>query len=340
MKKNAFIFLVKLIFLHLALLSSGYSLSAEVTAKAINDGIVAFDQGHYKKAEEYFLTKIREPELNNEAFIFLSKIYLINDDTELAIHYVEQALAASPNNAEEVLLSGHIYCNQGQKLSMFAALKMAKKCITQYSTAVDMAPENVDALVSAVRFYLGAPAIAGGSTKKGSELLERLSRLSPEDANIFKIQLLEKEEKTGDALRLADELSKKGFLSANNQYEVAHYYRDKKLYDKAKFLFEPLLTWQETPANRWYLNDSYLQLGEIYLAEGKNANKGVELIEKYKQKNNKPQDIHYFWSTWSLAKGYKAIGQQDKYETLVKQIKSENYKKNGAFAKEFEAYIQ
>lgn len=339
MKKNALVFLMKVIFLPVALLSSGYSLSAEVTAKAINDGIVAFDQGHYKKSEEYFLTKIKEPELNNEAFIFLSKIYLINDNTELAINYVEQALAASPNNVEEFLLSGHIYCSHGQKLSIFAALKMAKKCIAQYSAAVDMAPENVDALVSAVRFYLGAPAIAGGSTKKGSELLERLSRLSPEDANTYKIQLLEKEEKTADALGLADELSKKRFLSANNQYEVARYYRDKKLYDKAKLLFEPLLTWQETPANRWHLNDSYLQLGEIYLAEGKNA-KSIELIEKYKQKNNKPQDIHYFWSTWSLAKGYKAIGQLDKYETLVKQIKSENYKQNSPFAKEFEAYIQ
>lgn len=304
-----------------------------------NEGVTAFNNGHYSEAETYFLLKLKEPALKNESLMYLSRIAMEKSNADTAIKYIEQALTLEPNSVDEFILSGNIYCGQAQKSSIFTALKLAKTCIAQYDAAVNMAPENIEALVSAIKFHLNAPSIAGGSTKRGNELLDRLSRLSPEDADTCRLPLVEKEKGADSALALADELSKKGFKSAENQYQIAHYYKEKKLYTKAQPLFEPLLNWKETPKNKWFVNDSWLQLGEIYLTEGKDLAQGVKLIENYKKKNSNSHDVHYFWSTWSLAKGYKALGEKDKYDALVKSIKSEDYKQNKAFAKEFESSI-
>ena len=328
------------IFGPILILSSAHLFAAEQqSTESISDGVSAFNSGRYNEAETYFLLKLKEPTLKNESSIYLSKIAKEKGDGDTAIKYIEQALAIEPNSVEELLVSGDIYCEQAQKSSVFSALKLAKTCISQYDAAVDLAPDNIGALTSAAKFHLNAPSIVGGSTKRGNELLNHLSHLSTEDADTIRLPLVEKEKGTDTALALADEMSKKGFKSAENQYQTAHYYKEKKLYAKAQPLFEPLLTWKETPKNKWFINDSWLQLGEIFLIEGKDPAQGVKLIESYKKKNSNPRDVHYFWSTWSLAKGYKVLGEKDKYDALVKNIKSEDYKKNKAFAKEFESSI-
>lgn len=340
MNTNLTHLLILKIFSSILILSSAPVFAAEQYFTAsTNDGVTEFNNGRYSEAETYFLLKLKEPTLKNESLMYLSKIAMEKGDTDTAIKYIEQALAIEQNSIEELILSGDIYCGIAQKSSIFTALKLAKACITQYDAAVDLAPDNIDALVPAAKFHLNAPSIVGGSTKRGNELLNRLSRLSPEDADTIRLLLVEKEKGTVNAVALADELSKKGFRSAENQYQIAHYYKEKNLYAKAQPLFEPLLSWKETPKNRWFINDSWLQLGEIFLIEGKDLSQGVKLIETYKKKNSNPRDVHYFWSTWSLAKGYKALGEKDKYDTLVKIIKSEDYKQNKAFAKEFESSI-
>ncbi len=340
MKKNLILLSIQKILLPLLILSfSGVLLAEEQSTEPTSDGVAAFNSGCYREAESYFLPKLKEPSFKNESLIYLSKIEMEKGDGDKAIKYIEQALAIEPTKVDELLVSGNIYCGQAQRSSIFTALKLAKKCIVQYDAAVNVAPENIEALVSAIKFHLNAPSIVGGSTKRGNELLERLSRLSPEDADTFRIQLVEKEKGSASAIALADEISKKGFRSAENQYQVAHYYKEKKLYSKAQPLFEPLLTWKETQKNKWFIHDSWLQLGEIFLVDGKDLSQGVKLIENYKKKNSNPHDVHYFWSTWSLAKGYKALGDNEKYNALVKNIKSEDYKQNKEFAKEFESNI-
>lgn len=320
-------------------LASLLSFSATSWAENITPGIQALNEGRFNDAENHFKNDLNTPSLRNEALLGLSRVYLAKGNAETATTFIEQALLLKPTTAEKLLLSGDIYCNQAQKASMFSALKLAKKCIGQYEAAISNEPNNTDAVVTALRFHFEVPAIAGGSQKRGNELLEKLKILSPESANTHKMMSLNTAGDTAAALKLAEELTKKGFQSEQNQYEVAHFYREQKNYAQAKPLFENLILRPTTIKNQWYINDGLLQLGEILLIENKDLNRSIELLEKHKLKNFNPEDKHYFWSTWSLAKAYKAAGKKDKYDELVKKIKSEDYKNNSAFAKEFEAAI-
>lgn len=321
------------------ILSLGFFAAPSLAASSINDGVAAFNAGRYQDAQAYFYAARKEPLWANESLIYLSKINLHMGDAQNAVKYIDQALLVEPNPAEEMVAAGMAYCALAQQSSIFTALKMAKTCIAHYEAALTQEPANTSALSAAMKFHMDAPSIAGGSVKRGSELLERLAKISPEDVNTYKIHLLDKENKKNAALALADSLSLQGFKSAENQYAVAQYYKENQQLAKSKALFEPLLNWQETPQNRWYLQDAYLQLGELYLAEGSNPEQSIKLIEAYKKKNTNPGDKHYFWSTWSLAKAYKAAGQIAKYDELVKAIKTMNYKKDAAFSKDFEAGV-
>lgn len=314
------------------------SLVVDAEAENTNAGVHAYLEGRYDDAEQFFLNRTKTAESKNESLIFLGRIAIMRGDTELAVDYVEQALAVGPNSAEEVKISGDVYCNQAQGASIFTALKLAKKCAAQYEAALQIDANNIEALAAAARFYLSAPSIAGGSTKKGTEYLQRLQQLSPEDADTYKINSLEQEGKTDAALQLADELSGKTFRSAINQYEVAHYLRDKKEFAKAKRLFESVSNTPVAVKTKWHIHDSLLQLGEIAIMEN-DFDKGIEFIERYQSRNKNPKDPHYFWASWSLAKAYKSVGNTEKYALLVNKIKSEGYQKDKAFSKEFEANI-
>ncbi len=306
-------------------------------ANLLDQGLVAFDQGNHKEAENIFLKQIDNPEQKNQALMYLSWLQLSQGKTESAIEYIEQALKVAPNTVEELTLSGDIYCNHAQRVSIFKALKMAKTCIARYEEAVKMGPENVDAVMTAMQFYLAAPSVAGGSTEKGNVLLEKLKILSPEHADTYRIAELDRADETEAALVLADELVKKGFNSATNQYMIAHFYRDKKQYDKALPLFTSMDEFAETFRNRWFIRDSLLQRGEILMIDNRDVAQAIKLIEEYKLKNKNPGDPHYFWSTWSLAKAYKSAGNHNKYDELVAQIESENYESNKEFTKQFES---
>ncbi len=303
---------------------------------AVSQAFSAFDQGKHQEAENIFLNLIDNPEHKNQALMYLGWLHLGQGKTESAIEYIEQALKVAPNTADELTMSGDIYCNHAQRASMFKALKIAKTCIAQYEKAVKLEPENVDALMTAMQFYFGAPSFAGGSTEKGNALLAKLKTLSPEHATTYQVAELDRAEKTDVALALADELVKKGFSSATNQYMIAHFYRDKKHYDKALPLFSSMNKFSETIKNRWFIRDSLLQQGEILMMDSRDIPQAIKLIEEYKQKYRNSRDPHYFWSTWSLAKAYKSAGNHTKYDELVAQIESEDYESNKEFSKQFE----
>lgn len=301
-----------------------------------NEGVALYLSGDSGAARAYFESRLADADAKNEALLYLSRLALDKGDPDAAVDYVAEALDEQPNGAEELKLSGDVYCNKAQESSMFSALRLARKCIGQYRAALDEDPEHIPALVAAASFSLTAPSVAGGSSKRGAELLERLSELSPEDADVVRIQQLKEDGNPDKALKLADALSTEGFHSSKNQYEVALFYKDREAYDKAKPLFEQLLTSPVTVDSKWHITDAHLQLGEILLAKGADLEKSIELIETYKEKNNNPSDAHYFWSTWSLAKAYKASGDAQKYRELVQTIQSQDYEEDEYFAKEFE----
>lgn len=305
-------------------------------SQPLDEGIQAFHDGRYPQAEAYFQAVVEQSASAVEPLIYLSRIALATGKLDKAEKYIEQVMEDAPENTEAAILAADVYCQKAQNSSIFKALKIARQCIAQYETAIDMDGNNVEALVAATRFHLHAPSVAGGSDKKGRELLARLASVSPEHGDAVRVDWREKEGEREAALTIADQLAGKGFEYPQNQYEIARYYKHVKDYAKARALFDDLSEREPTPESQWVITDSLLQLGEIHLAEGKDIPRSIALIEAYKEANSNPHDVHYFWSTWSLARAHKAAGQEAQYRALVKEIKAQDYGRDKAFAEVFE----
>lgn len=305
--------------------------SMEVTSP----GEIAILEYRLSEAEAFYQSEIEKGSNVNDAFQFLSRIQLMQGKFDEAIEYSEKGLDIEPNVSEEYEILGDAYCSKAQNSSMFSALKLAKKCIAHMRTAISLDPNNIRALVYGIGFNFEAPGVAGGSKEEGQEMLETLKKVSPEHATIFQMGRFRADDDNAAALKLADELSANEFATRRNQYEVARFYKDNEYHDKATPLFESLISSEVTLESHWYVTDAHLQLAEILLATKTDVPRSIELINKYKSKNQNPRDPHYYWSTWSLAKAYAENGNALEYKKLVKQITSEDYKDNKAFAKRF-----
>lgn len=160
---------------------------------------------------------------------------------------------------------GDTYCAKAMQSSMFKALKFGKKCLTHYDLAVTRYPKSTQALLSASLVYLQAPSMIGGSKDKGMHYLEQLMDVSSEHAITLKVALLQEKGKSDEAVALASDLAEREFTSEKNQYEIARFFQLKNNYQKAIKLYKPLTRMTPTLDNVWHINDSALQLGQIYI---------------------------------------------------------------------------
>lgn len=92
---------------------------------------------------------------------------------------VEALIEAEPGNADAHHLHGEVLAARIGEVSMFRKMGMAGRMRKAWEQAIALDPTHVDAHMALVRYYLEAPAIAGGDRDKALELARRLADLDP-----------------------------------------------------------------------------------------------------------------------------------------------------------------
>lgn len=329
------------------LLFTGNLLADEINmvpAVTLIDAQTSLNHNLTAKAEAQFLQLLHSPEDKKSALYSLSMIALHSENLSLAREYLTQAQAILPITAEESVLAGNILCLEAQQTSIFKALGLAKKCAAAYEQASIKFPSNPYALSAAIGFYLGAPALAGGSVSKAEEKLLQLKKIAPERAVGLKASGLMTQKKEAQALALLDQLNQAELQTIFGAYTSARIYRDNKEYRKAIQALTRLHTLVLLPTapyeDHWMFRDAYLQHGELLMLEKQPLVQAIALLERYQEQSSNPNDIHYFWGLWSLAKAYQANNELEKYQQQVAQITAQDYQKNKDFAREFDAALK
>ena len=250
-----------------------------------------------------------------------------------------QAAVINPGLEKQLNLADE-KCRAAQTASMFKALKLARTCISSYESVIEQDPNNKRALISAIQFHLQAPAVAGGSEKSAKDYLAQLKKIDAEHSQFIWLQFLLANNRQPEAIKIAQELAGTNIKHSGTHYFVARAFRQEKDYSTAIAHLEKVQIFPaSSPQEKWFLIDSNLQLGEAFLLSN-HPDKAIEKLLIYQNEMRDPKDMHYFWGLWSLAKAYKAANDMDNYQKMVKRIKSENYKENPFFKKEFEAGIK
>ncbi|MFK8067716.1 MAG: hypothetical protein AB8D52_05680 [Gammaproteobacteria bacterium] len=104
------------------------------------------------------------------------------DDYETAISLLEQAVKADPTKADHHRWLARAYGLQVEHAPWYSQMGLAKKARASFEKAVEVEPENIDALLDLRSFYDQAPAIVGGSKEK-AEVISKKLKLSGYDSD-------------------------------------------------------------------------------------------------------------------------------------------------------------
>ena len=135
--------------------------------------------GHWKRARDAAEAAYRAHPQDARAAYWLARVRDQFGDHEEALKYAEQAVQLDPKNARYHRELADVYGNIGLKSSVFKQVSLARKCRTELDAASSMNPQDVDNLEAQMVYYLEAPGIVGGDTKKALAIEDEITKINP-----------------------------------------------------------------------------------------------------------------------------------------------------------------
>jgi tetratricopeptide (TPR) repeat protein len=168
-------------------------------AAPIDDAVGLYKAKRYPEARGLF-EKISAAEPGNPAaHYYLGVLAEKRSDTDEAVKQLETATKLDPKNSTYFLELGGAYGTAINKAGMFAKLSLAKQCCTALETAVQLAPDSIDARNGLMSFYRTAPTFVGGGMSKAYEQAAEIKKRDPVIGAYAYGQLYVSEKKYDDA---------------------------------------------------------------------------------------------------------------------------------------------
>ena len=159
------------------------------------------------KAEELFNRTNYEASLaiidkNNQGAasnFLLGRDYLMIGEFKKASDHFEEAVAANPGSSEYQDWLGRAYGRRAETSNPIMAPSYAAKARRAFERAVELDPQNRDALDDLFDYYLEAPGFLGGGFDKAAVVAEKLSAIDPGEAYYDQFKLDQKRKEFGTA---------------------------------------------------------------------------------------------------------------------------------------------
>lgn len=217
----------------------------------------------------------QSPTKDADSFQLIGQCHLMQGDYKEATEAFEKALALAPRSSELHRLIGTAYGRRAETGSVFTAAGNARKARQYFEQAVDLDPNNREAVANLFEYYLEAPGLLGGGIDKAETLVKKIATLDI-TAGLHAQAQLEGKRKRYEAaeaqLRRAVELAPR---------QVG------RLIDLAKFLSDrgrvKESDEQFTEAARIAPNSPQLLFAraETYIKQQRNLNDAKQLLERY-----------------------------------------------------------
>jgi tetratricopeptide (TPR) repeat protein len=133
------------------------------------------------------------------SYNLLCRAHLLVEDWDEGIHNCQKAVALDPSNSRYHLWLGRAYGEKADHSSFWAAAGLAKKVRSEFETAVQLDPHDVEARSDLAEYYLEAPGVMGGGKDKAENQAQQLASLDPAQSHIMKARIAEKKSDLGTA---------------------------------------------------------------------------------------------------------------------------------------------
>ncbi|MBV8866908.1 MAG: tetratricopeptide repeat protein [Acidobacteriaceae bacterium] len=129
----------------------------------------------------------------------LGRDYLMIGEFKKASDHLEEAVAANPGSSEYHDWLGRAYGRRAETSNPIMAPSYAARARRAFERAVELDPQNRDALDDLFDYYLEAPGFLGGGFDKAAVVAEKLSAIDPGEAYYDQFKLDQKRKEFGTA---------------------------------------------------------------------------------------------------------------------------------------------
>jgi tetratricopeptide (TPR) repeat protein len=149
-------------------------------------------QGRVDEAAATLHTVLAAQPGDAQAHQLLCRIYYTQDMADGAIHECELAVSNAPSSSDNQMWLGRAYGFKASHANPFHALNLAVKVRVAFEHAVQLDPENVQAMSDLGEFYVAAPSLIGGGLDKAQALAATMQLHFPAQAHRLLALIAEK----------------------------------------------------------------------------------------------------------------------------------------------------
>jgi tetratricopeptide (TPR) repeat protein len=210
-----------------------------------------------------------------ESYNLLCRSYFVLGNWDRAISACEKAVGLDAGNSRDHLWLGRAYGEKAAQAHFFTAITLAQKVRSEFETAVQLSPSNVDARSDLAEFYLEAPGIVGGGQEKAAAEARSLATIDPAKAHWVTARIAQKNHDDGTAekeYRAAVEASHGGALAWLN---LAFFYRRSQRLDDMENAINHATSAQTNAS------EVLMEAAETLIGAGRNFPYAVQLLKLY-----------------------------------------------------------
>ncbi len=158
-------------------------------------------QGRADDAVARLRTLVAADPQDGNAHLLLCRAFYAEELTDPAVAECEAALATQSGDSKAQDWMGRAYGLKAGRSGPIAGYKLASKVRTAFETAVQLDPNNDDAVNDLGEYYVSAPSIVGGGVDKALALASRSESRLPQTAHRIRAMAAEKQHDNGTAER-------------------------------------------------------------------------------------------------------------------------------------------
>lgn len=215
-----------------AVLWIGYAMLTTCCAAAAQSFAVAKNEARLGRVDTAVAALKAAPKsAENDAL--LCTLYSSVDQFDDAVPACEAAAAAAPSSSNYTLALARAYGAKAAHAGALTGMRLVGKIRGSFERAVQLDPNNVEALSDLGQFYVEAPGMVGGGVDKARALVLRLQPLSPARSHRLSAMIAAKQKNDAHAEQeYQAELAVA--QSAEAYVDLASFYRSHKQWDKAE----------------------------------------------------------------------------------------------------------
>jgi tetratricopeptide (TPR) repeat protein len=209
----------------------------------------------------------KNPELNYWYGVF----FLMQNNYDDAIDYLDVAIEGNKNNAVYYNMLGNAYGMKAQNAGALKAAFAAPKAKSNWEKAVKLKPDYLDAKQALFQYYLQAPGIMGGDNDKAKEIADQFVKIHPNLGHLYLSNYFlvaeENIEKANEELQKSLHADSSDTLfgrinngNANLLNAIGYHYLNNKDFSKSKKAFTRAIELLPNNAN------PYDSMGDYYVA--------------------------------------------------------------------------